>query len=66
MKWHAMLAAIAVTRSYKPGWAAYKYRERFGGWPPVRIIKPIEPSTEILSWVRSRAIAYAKAKKRAA
>jgi DNA repair protein RadD len=61
MRWHAMLAHIATTRGYKPGWAAYKYKEKFGQWPASRHVTPIEPSREVLSWVRSRAVAYAKA-----
>jgi DNA repair protein RadD len=61
-----MLTAIATMRSYKPGWAGHMYRTKFGTWPPVRNIKPMQPSQEVLSWVRSRAIAYAKAKERAA
>jgi hypothetical protein len=28
----------------------------------VRAIEPLEPSPEVLSWVRSRAIAYARRK----
>jgi DNA repair protein RadD len=66
VRWHAMLTYIAIERSYKPGWVSHKFRERFGVWPAARTIKPLEPSAEVLSWVRSRAIAYAKAKGKAA
>ena len=66
MIWHGMLMHIAQTRAYKPGWAAHKFKEKFGTWPATRVAKPIEPSPEVLSWVRSRAIAYAKAKGAAA
>jgi DNA repair protein RadD len=65
MRWHGMLAHIAAKRGYKPGWAGYKFKEKFGHWPPQRSAVPIEPSPECLSWVRSRNIAYAKAKERA-
>ena len=61
-----MLAHIAIERGYKPGWAAHKFKEKFGTWPATRTAQPIEPSPEVLSWVRSRIIAYAKAKERAA
>jgi DNA repair protein RadD len=60
MRWHAMLAHIASERGYKPGWAAHKFKEKFGHWPPSRFVEPIEPSREVLSWVRSRAIAWRK------
>jgi DNA repair protein RadD len=67
MRWHAMLADIAGERGYKAGWVSHKYKEKFGNWPPAnRPISPMEPSREVLSWVRSRAIAYAKAKQGAA
>ena len=68
MRWHAMLTCIGIERSYKPTWAACKYREKFGTWPPIRNIQPMQPSPNVLSWVRSRNIAWAKAqaKKRAA
>ena len=60
-----MLTHIAQDRGYKPGWAAYKFKEKFGHWPSSRSIEPIEPSIEVLSWVRSRDIAYAKARQKA-
>jgi hypothetical protein len=64
-QWHAMLAFIAVDQGYKPGWIAYKYKEKFGEWPrrgshPI----PMRPTPEVLAWVRSRNIAYAKAKEK--
>ena len=65
-QWHSMLAHFAAERGYKPGWAAHKYKEKFGCWPPSRVTTPIPASPEVSSWVRGRAIAYAKAKKGAA
>jgi hypothetical protein len=65
LRWHAQLACIAAQRGYKRGWAAHKYRERFGDWPPVRTIQPMQPSLEVLSWVRNRTIAWAKMRQKA-
>jgi hypothetical protein len=60
-RWHAMLVYIGNERGYKPGWAAYKFKEKFGAWPPWGSAPtPIPPSAEVRSWVRSRMIAYAK------
>jgi DNA repair protein RadD len=59
-EWHAMLTHIAEERGYKPGWIAHKFKEKFGFWPTRRYVPAIEPSREVLSWVRSRNIAYAK------
>jgi DNA repair protein RadD len=65
IRWHGMLTHIATKRGFRSGWIAHKFRAKFGTWPPVRAIAPIEPSPEVLSWVRSRDIAYAKAKNKA-
>lgn len=60
-RWHAMLLRIADERGYKRGWAAHKYKEKFNSWPAYGAIPdPIEPTPEVLSWVRSRQIAFAK------
>jgi DNA repair protein RadD len=61
MRWHAELISIASERGYKPGWAAYKFKEKFGFWPPRAQPPAIKASPEVLSWVRSRNIAWAKA-----
>ena len=62
-RWHAMLVWIASERGYKPGWAAYKYKEKFGSWPAWGAApEPIPPTPEVRSWVRSRMIAFAKAR----
>ena len=66
MRWHAMLAYIATERGYKTGWVAHKFKQKFGYWPPTRSITAVEPTPEVRSWVRSRDIAYAKAKQKAA
>jgi superfamily II DNA or RNA helicase len=62
-RWHAELASIAFQRGYKPGWASYKFKEKFGHWPPRIEPTPMEPSLEVLAWVRSRTIAWAKSKR---
>jgi len=57
------LTAIQHERGYKPGWAACKYKEKFGNWPPwPRGFAPsaVEPTPEVRRWVKSRAIAWAK------
>src|SRR5262249_22788852 len=65
IRWHAMLVFIGRDRGYKDGWAGHKYKEKFGNWPPRTIPFPQKPSPEVLSWVRSRQIAYAKAQQKA-
>lgn len=65
-RWLGMLTTIGRERGYKPGWAAAKFKEKFGTWPPYgAAVLPLTPSAEVLAWVRSRAIAFAKARERA-
>lgn len=52
---------IAEERKYARGWAAHKYRERFGVWPDMHGVKKVLPGDVTRAWVRSRQIAYAKA-----
>jgi DNA repair protein RadD len=59
-EWFGMFTYIARERGYKSGWAAHKYREKFGHWPRLGAVPSIPPSPEVRSWVRSRMIAYAK------
>lgn len=61
-QWHGMFTAIARDRGYRPGWVAHKFHEKFREWPPRGHVAPITPTPEVLAWVRSRAIAYAKAR----
>jgi DNA repair protein RadD len=65
---HAELMGIAQTRSYKRGWVSYKYKERYGQWPPSHYtaLQPRTPSPATSRWVQSRNIAYAKARQGAA
>jgi hypothetical protein len=56
-----MLLGICRERGYRDGWAAYKFKEKFGDWPPTRYATPLPPDDATCAWVRSRAIAYRKA-----
>jgi superfamily II DNA or RNA helicase len=66
-RWLAMLYHIERDRGYRRNWARVNYREKFREYPPYGSpIPPMDPTPEVLSWVRSRQIAYAKAKQKAA
>jgi superfamily II DNA or RNA helicase len=56
---------IAQERSYKPGWAAHKAKEKFGTWPASNNVSAAPPDPAVRSWVKSRQIAYAKARQNA-
>jgi RNA polymerase subunit RPABC4/transcription elongation factor Spt4 len=62
---YGQIKSYAQTRGYASGWAAHKYRERFREWPNEPHVKaaPLaEPSLKTLQWIRSRKIAFAKAR----
>ncbi len=68
-EFYSMLAYVALERGYKEGWAANQYREKFKVWPNAPGINkrapPIAPNERVRSWIRSRQIAYAKARQKA-
>jgi len=65
-RWHCELAFIADEKGYQRGWVSHKYRERFGSWPEARTVIPQPAGQEVRGWVRSRQIAYAKGREKAA
>ena len=62
------LRSVQQTRGYKRGWAAHKFKDKFGTFPPWAYdqLPPAIPIDAVLRWVRSRNIAYAKATRGAA
>ena len=60
--WHGALVKIARQKGYARGWAGHKFREKFGHWPSLNYPPEREPTIEILNWIRSRQIAFAKAR----
>ncbi len=66
-QWHSMLLHVAIHKKYKQVGLIIQYKEKFGdaGAEALEVSRSSLP--EVLSWVRSRQIAYAKAmQKRAA
>lgn len=63
-RWWSAFLTIADERGYSRGWAAHKYREKFDVWPRGLKDVPGDTGSDIRNWVRSRQIAYAKAKER--
>jgi superfamily II DNA or RNA helicase len=63
---HAGLLWLAHSRGRKVGWAAHKYRERFGVWPvgEAKHAKPKPPSDEVKNYVLASDIRYANGKGR--
>jgi DNA or RNA helicases of superfamily II len=72
MHFYLELAGYGEVKGKKPGWAAYTYKDRYGEWPEWSWKKHVEnhggldPSIATVRYVRSRSIAYARAKAKAA
>jgi DNA repair protein RadD len=65
LQFYAELRGHGVVRGYAPGWAAHKFKEKFGVWPNgMDITGPSPPSFGTRNWIRSRQIAFAKARAR--
>jgi DNA repair protein RadD len=60
-RFHGMLLYIAGERGYQRGWAAHKFKEKFGAWPSWRYAEPVPADDATRAWVRSRVIAFARA-----
>ncbi len=58
----SQLISVARKRGYSSGWVSHKYREMFGVWP--RGMREVEaaPTNELLSWLKSQQIRFAKSK----
>jgi DNA repair protein RadD len=57
------LRGHAREKGYADGWAAHKFKEKFGAWPNdprIRNAVPLVPTLKTLSWIRSRQIVSAK------
>ena len=58
---YSELLAYAKMRDYKEGWAAFKYKEKYGYWPNglKKITRPVSLTTA--NFIKSRNIAWSKA-----
>jgi DNA repair protein RadD len=65
-EWYGQLVYIARDRGYKPGWAAQKFKAKFGSWPNGLHETAVMPSIEVQKWIRSEQIRWAKGREKAA
>ena len=55
MVWYAQLLGIVRDKKYHPGWAAHKFKAKFGDWPPTHwrhSVKPRPASGEVWGYIR--------------
>lgn len=62
---YAQLLGYALERGDKPGSAYYRYIDKFKVGPSMAKPAPITPGVEVRNWIKSRQIAFYKAKKAA-
>lgn len=62
-----MLRYHCKVQGKKEGWASHKFKEMYGVWPNhYKDAQAVPPSDEILSWIRSQNIRWAKSRKNTA
>ncbi len=64
LEFYQQLRWIGAERGWKPGAAACQYKDKLGRWPPRqwKLYPPKKPAPAVQAWVKSRMIAYAKAR----
>ena len=68
MHFYLELVTIGAERGYKPVWCAFKFKEKYGRWPERswERMQSLPPTQKTRGWVKSRQIAGAKRRARAA
>ena len=61
-RWFSELVWIGRERGYKPGWAAAKFKDKFGAWPRGLQEDAKSPMFDTLKWVQSEQIRWAKSR----
>lgn len=56
--WWSQLVGHAKERGFSPGWAAYKYKEKFGVWPRGLDDTPTPLTATVKAYLTSRMIAW--------
>lgn len=59
-RWFRMLLCHSRNSGYKDGWAANKYREKFGVWPVGHDKIPLKPDAEVLGYIKHAQIKWSK------
>lgn len=63
---YGQLRGYAALHGKTDKWVLANFRAKFSEWPHSRQVEPISPTPETLGWLKSRQIAWAKSKARAA
>lgn len=61
--WYSQLIGYGREKNYKPGWAAHKFKVKFGVWPNKLQKTSKTPTLAVLGWIRGQAARDAIARK---
>jgi len=61
---YSQLLQVARNKGYPSGWVSHKYRAMFDVWPRGMRDVTATPTAELLSWLKSQQIAFAKAREK--
>jgi superfamily II DNA or RNA helicase len=61
-KFYSELLYYSKMRGYKEGWAAHKYKEKYGAFPRGLHTNPLATTSKTSGWIKSKNIAWAKSK----
>ncbi|BCM87839.1 DEAD/DEAH box helicase [Methylobacterium indicum] len=59
-RWYSGILHIQRQQNRNPGWVAHTYKEKFGVWPRGMADHPVEPTPDILAFIKHRQIKRAK------
>ena len=64
-RFYSQLKGYALTKGYQPGWAFYKYKEKFKVEPSwaMKSVPAMAPGPEVSAWIRHTQIQWAKSRK---
>lgn len=62
---YSQLLQVARNKGYSDGWVSHKYKAMFDVWPRNMREVPATPSAELLNWLKSQQIAFAKGRQKA-
>jgi len=61
-EWYSGLLWIARKGNMKDGWAAFRYKDKFGVWPNGLKVRGRQPSDEVKEFVKKQRLEYAAAR----
>ena len=61
-QWYSGLLGLAQERGHSEGWAAHRFKEKFGEWPKGLHTQPATPTRAVINFDNHCRIKFVKAK----